>query len=85
MSISITNIGYTNLQVKDKSLNKNSPSGWAGHLLRASEQYLPRRVAVAQLESDLQWGVCSGTAGIFQDAPYGLEVEELVEVAEDRM
>jgi len=58
---------------------------WAGHLLRASEEYLPRRVAVAQLESDLQWGALSGTASIFQDAPDGFELDELVELAEDRV
>ena len=58
---------------------------WAGHLLRASEEYLPRRVAVAQLESDLQWGALFGTTSIFQDAPDGFELEELVELAEDRV
>ena len=29
---------------------------WAGHLLGAKEGYLPRRVAIAQLERDLLWG-----------------------------
>ena len=45
---------------------------WAGQLLRAKESFLPRRVAMAELER---------TGGLFQDAPKGVSVEELVELA----
>ena len=40
---------------------------------------------MAQLESDLQWGALFGTTSIFQDAPDDFELEELVELAEDRV
>ena len=51
---------------------------WAGQLLRAKETFLPRRVAMAELE---RTGGRGQPGGLFQDAPKGVTVEELVELA----
>ena len=51
---------------------------WAGQLLRAEESFLPRRVALVELE---QTAGAGQPGGIFQDAPKGGTVEELVEMA----
>jgi hypothetical protein len=51
---------------------------WAGQLLRAKESFLPRRVAMAELE---RTGGEGQPGGLFQDAPKGVSVEELVELA----
>jgi hypothetical protein len=50
---------------------------WAGEVLRREETYLPRRVALAELRR-YEGGKAGG---IFQDAPKGVSVEELVELA----
>ena len=43
---------------------------WAGHLLPAKEEHLPRRMALAQLQSDMERHTCLGTTtDLFQDAP----------------
>ena len=54
---------------------------WAGQLLRAEESFLPRRVAMVELEQSAGAGQ---PGGIFQDAPKGRTVEELVELAQDK-
>jgi exonuclease III len=51
---------------------------WAGQLLRAKESFLPRRVALAELE---RTGGQGQPGGIFQDAPKGVSMEVLVEMA----
>ena len=51
---------------------------WGGQLLRAEETFLPRRVAMAELERTEGRGQ---PGGLFQDAPKGVSVEELVELA----
>jgi hypothetical protein len=51
---------------------------WAGQLLRAKESYLPRQVAMAELE---RTGGQGQPGGLFQDAPKGVTVEEMVELA----
>ena len=51
---------------------------WAGQLLWAKESFLPRRVALAELQRTGRQGQ---PGGIFQDAPKGVSVEELVELA----
>jgi exonuclease III len=55
---------------------------WAGQLLRAKESFLPRRVALEELG---RTGGQGQPGGIFQDAPKGVSVEELVELACDRV
>ena len=58
---------------------------WAGHLLRDSEEHLPRRVAVARLKSDLQeHSSLRTTDGLFQDAPDHNTFEELEDMAQSR-
>jgi hypothetical protein len=54
---------------------------WAGQLLRAPESYLPRRTALAELE---RYGGQGQPGGIFQDAPKGVTVKELVELAKSQ-
>ena len=51
---------------------------WAKQLLRAPEDFIPRRTAMAELE---RYGGGGQPGGIFQDAPKGVTVEELVELA----
>ena len=51
---------------------------WAGQLLRAPVNYLPRRIAIAELE---QFSGRGQSGGIFQDAPQCASIEELVEKA----
>ena len=53
---------------------------WAGQLLRAEESFLPRRTALAELERTEGLGQ---PGGIFQDAPKGFTVQELVMLACD--
>ena len=50
---------------------------WAGEVLRREETFLPRRMALAELQR--HEGGKAG--GIFQDAPKGVSVEELVVLA----
>ena len=58
---------------------------WAGHLLRAKEEYLPRRMALAQLQSDMERHTCLGTTtDLFQDAPERKSIPEMVVLARDR-
>ena len=58
---------------------------WAGHLLRAKEKYLPRRIALAQLQPDMERHTCLGTTtGLFQDAPERKSIPEMVVLARDR-
>ena len=58
---------------------------WAGHLLREKDTHLPRRVAIARLQKDLQeHSSLSATTGLFQDAPDHMSFEELKELAQDR-
>jgi hypothetical protein len=51
---------------------------WAGELLRREETFLPRRIAVAELE---RFGGAGHPGGIFMDAPKGVSVTELVYLA----
>jgi hypothetical protein len=51
---------------------------WAGELLRREKTFLPRRVAIAELE---RYGGAGHPGGIFQDAPKGVTLEELVYLA----
>ena len=51
---------------------------WAGQLLRAPEDFLPRRTALAELE---RYEGSGQPGGIFQDAPKGVSVGELMELA----
>jgi hypothetical protein len=55
---------------------------WAGQLLCAKESFLPRRVALAELE---RTGGQGQPGGIFQDAPKGVAIEELIEIAGDKL
>ena len=58
---------------------------WAGHLLWEKDTHLPRRVAIARLQKDLQeHSSLSATTGLFQDAPDHMSFEELKELAQDR-
>jgi hypothetical protein len=51
---------------------------WAGELLTREETFLPRRVALAELE---RYGGKGHPGGIFMDAPKGVSVDELVDLA----
>ena len=54
---------------------------WAGQLLRAEDSFLPRRVALTELE---QTGGQGSSGGIFQDAPKGMSVESLIAIAQEK-
>ena len=51
---------------------------WAGQLLRGEESFLPRKVAIAELDRTGGRGL---PGGIFQDAPKFKSVEKLIEAA----
>jgi hypothetical protein len=55
---------------------------WAGHILRAEESNLLRRVLLAQTEQDLRSG-CRAKGGLLMDVQYS-SMEELLSLAEDR-
>ena len=54
---------------------------WAGQLLRAKESFLPRRVALAELE---RYDGMGHPGEMFQDAPKHLEVDDLIVMARDK-
>ena len=54
---------------------------WAGHLLRADANSLPRKLAMAELE---EFPPCGKPDGIFMDVPRLNSSKELVECAQDR-
>ena len=62
--------------VRAKRLN------WAGQLLKREESYLPRRVALAELERTGGRGL---QGGIFQDAPEAESIEDLIKMAGEGM
>jgi hypothetical protein len=51
---------------------------WAGELLRREKTFLPRRIAIAELE---RFGGAGHPGGIFMDAPKGVSIDELVYLA----
>ena len=58
---------------------------WAGHLLWEKGTYLPRRVAIARPQKDLQeHRSLRSTTGLFQDAPDHKSFEELKDMAQSR-
>jgi hypothetical protein len=57
---------------------------WAGHILRLEEASLIRRVLLATVERDLERG-SSEEGGLLADAPAYDTVEELLELAADRV
>ena len=54
---------------------------WAGQLLRAEESFLPRRVALTELDQTEGQG---NLGGIFQDAPKGVSMETLIAIAKEK-
>ena len=55
---------------------------WAGHILRAEESNLLRRVLLAQTEQDLR-SRCRAKGGLLMEVQY-ISMEELLSMAEDR-
>jgi hypothetical protein len=57
---------------------------WAGHILRMEEASLNRRVLLAQVQAELEAG-CSEEGGLLMDAPAYESVEQLVELAANKV
>ena len=57
---------------------------WLGHILRSHEDYLVRRVLVAQCEQCIEAGEPYPVGSIMMDAPAHSTMQELIDTAENR-